>query len=96
MTGEAPGRITYALSVAVATFTDAVLGLAVCGFGAVLVLAGSDATVGVEPPDLHAVPDSTGEWVLAVAAVLCLLTGAVIGSRHPAEPRPGHVTRHVP
>ena len=83
-----PGRVTYGISVAIASFTGGVLGLAACGFVAALVLAGLDATVGVEPPDLDAVPDTAGEWVLAVAAVLCLLVGAVVGSRHPAEHRP--------
>jgi hypothetical protein len=87
MAGETSGRVTYGLSVAIASFTGAVLGLAVCGLGAALVLAGLDATVGVEPPDLDAVPDTAGEWVLAVAAVVCLVAGAVIGSRHPAEQR---------
>jgi hypothetical protein len=88
MTGGTSERVAYGLSVAVATFTGAVLGLAACGLGAVLVLAGLDATVGVEPPDLDAVPDTAGEWALAVAAVVCLVAGAVIGSRHPAEQRP--------
>ena len=88
MTGQTPGRVTYGISVAIATFTGAVLGLAACGFLAVLVLAGLDATIGVDPPDLDAVPDTAGEWVLAVAAVVCLVAGAVIGSRHPAEQRP--------
>ena len=89
MAGEAPGRITFGFSVAVATLTGAVIGLAVCGFVAALVLAGLDATVGVDPPDLDAVPDTAGEWVLAAATVLCVVAGAVIGFRHPAETRPG-------
>jgi hypothetical protein len=87
MAGGTSERVAYELSVAVATFTGAVLGLAACGFVASLVLAGLDATVGVDPPDLDAVPDTAGEWVLAVAAVLCLVVGAVVGSRHPAEHR---------
>jgi hypothetical protein len=88
MAENGPGRITYGISVAIATVTGAVLGFAACAFVAVLVLAGLDATVGVEPPDLDAVPDTAGEWVLAVGAVVSVVAGAVVGSRHPAESKP--------
>lgn len=88
MTGEAPGRITYGISVAIATVAGAVIGLGVCAFVAVLVMAGLDATVGIEPPDLDAVPDTAGEWVLAAVALGGVVAGAVIGSRHPTESKP--------
>jgi hypothetical protein len=88
MADEGPGRITYGISVAIATVTGAVIGFAVCAFVAVLVMAGLDAAVGIEPPDLDAVPDTAGEWVLAVAVLASVVAGAVIGSRHPAEARP--------
>jgi hypothetical protein len=88
MADDGPGRITYGISVAVATLTGAVIGLSVCAFVAVLVLAGLDATVGVDPPDLDAVPDTPGEWVLAAGAVVSVVAGAVVGSRHPAESKP--------
>ena len=86
MADDGPGRITYGISVAVATLTGAVIGLSVCAF--VAVLAGLDATVGVDPPDLDAVPDTPGEWVLAAGAVVSVVAGAVVGSRHPAESKP--------
>jgi hypothetical protein len=88
MADERPGRITYGISVAIATVTGAVIGFGVCAFVAVLVMAGLDATVGVEPPDLDAVPDTVGEWVLTAVAVLGVVGGAIIGSRHPAESEP--------
>ncbi len=81
----------HGLSVAVATFTGAVLGFAAVALVAVLVLAALDAAIGVEPPDVAEVPDTAGEWVLAVGALLGVVAGALVGSRHPVERRPTDV-----
>jgi hypothetical protein len=88
MADEGPGWIVYGISVAVATFAGAVIGFGLFGLVAVLVMAGLDATVGIEPPDVDALPDTVGEWVLGVGAALSLVAGAVIGSRNPAESKP--------
>jgi hypothetical protein len=45
MAGENSGHVAYGISVAIASFTGAVLGLAACGFGAALLLAGLEPTV---------------------------------------------------
>lgn len=68
MTEDQPGRVLHGLSVAVATSTGAVLGFSAVALVAVLVYAALDATIGVEPPDVAEVPDTAGEWALAVGA----------------------------
>ncbi|MGY1617643.1 hypothetical protein ACI797_12965 [Geodermatophilus sp. SYSU D00691] len=68
----------------------AVIGAAVCGLLAALVLAGLDATVGVTPPDLDRLPDTPGEWALAAGVLVFGLVGAVIGAREPTRPGATH------
>jgi hypothetical protein len=88
MAEDEPGRVVHGLSVAVATLTGAVLGFSAVALVAVLVLAALDATIGVEPPDVAEVPDTAGEWALAMGAFLGVVAGGLIGSRHPVERRP--------
>jgi hypothetical protein len=82
-------RVHYWLSVAVGVICGAVIGAAVFGFLAALVLAGLDAAMGVTPPDLDRLPDTAGEWALAAGVVVFAVAGAVIGGRNPDQPRPG-------
>lgn len=88
---DEPGRVVHGLSVAVAAFTGAVLGFAAVAFVAVLLLAALDATIGVEPPDVAELPDTAGEWALVTSALIGVVAGALIGSRHPVERRPTDV-----
>jgi hypothetical protein len=78
--------IAYRLMVIVGIACGAVLGAAVFGFLAALVLAGLDATVGVTPPDLDRLPDTAAEWAIGAGALLFAVVGAVIGAREPDRP----------